>query len=125
PYLMTGDGSGHLRNILNPGLPASFRPLRASDLDGDGHIDIVGTTNTFINYLRGDGIGGFTVVDTKIQDPRIAVAIDQNGDGKIDLALFTGAFATSQWVAVVPNDGKGNFNVGFRADVGSETIAVA
>lgn len=114
--LLTGDGQGGFTAALVPldsitkGLSTPFfgKALAVSDFDRDGKMDIVlsdpspvdgpvNFTRSFVDLLRGDGNGGFSLTERYFVPESFqsdfAVA-DFDGDGHIDIAS-TGAFPGS------------------------------
>ena len=119
--VLFGNGDGTFRK---PGAKfavgeAPYQRLRAADLDGDGHPDII-TSNwegRSLSILRGDGKGGFSPAGGK----RVAVAPapfglaigDFNGDHHLDIAVahYSGHADDPgrNGLSILYGDGKGNF----------------
>jgi hypothetical protein len=90
---------GSLKTLLDQPGPLVIGAITA-DVDGDGHVDIVGVGYDETGYssdivtFRGDGAGGFRGVDRvpygtyRDQITSIAVA-DMDGDGRMDLLYAT------------------------------------
>jgi hypothetical protein len=81
--IMSGDGSGHFV-FSHRGNPIKMAEMILTDMNGDRHLDIVGTG---INYAVGDGLGG--VVEERwagwsTSGNSVAV-VDLDGDGNKDL----------------------------------------
>lgn len=73
-------------------LPGGPRDVALSDLDGDGEADLVVTlyTDNEIALLKGDGKGGFQLVDRFASRGRLPHRVriaDMNGDGRKDLVV--------------------------------------
>ncbi|MBW3572261.1 MAG: VCBS repeat-containing protein [Gemmatimonadetes bacterium] len=93
--ILSGDGSGGFRPAANSPLRIGARPhphaVRAADLDGDGHVDLVvdHRAGEGLLLLRGTGGGAFTSPGTLVPaggDPYRGMAVgDLNGDGRPDL----------------------------------------
>jgi hypothetical protein len=122
-----GDGTG---KFATPGRmfdvgQMPYVKVRASDVNNDGHADII-TTNfrgKNVSVLLGDGKGGFTQAagsPFQVQKhPFYADIADLNGDGKQDIAVAgysgQGTDPSDDGVTVLLGDGQG----GFRAMSGS------
>lgn len=85
--------------------------LAVTDVDGDGHPDLVlaNQTTDSLSLLRGDGRGGFVTLGAPLpvgREPRNVRAADLDGDGHPDLA-------TANWggdsLTVLLGDGTGHF----------------
>jgi hypothetical protein len=103
-FLLLGDGTGGFAAPVTATLPSSFTPLVAADLNGDGHIDLVGGSA----WSAGTGTGSFgaaTSFPGSVTGP-IAV-VDFNRDGVLDVAAWGGTgvallLATSPGVFAAP-----------------------
>ncbi len=89
--VLRGDGAGAFGPLEETPLGYAAQILRASDLDGDGDVDLgVPTSFPFqVNVLLGNGSGAFAA-GTPIAGPEYlvnAIFADLNGDGKTDAAL--------------------------------------
>ena len=100
--------------------PDLTRVIKARDLDGDGHVDLVvgGAYGTQTKLFLGDGTGGYT--DATAQLPALNLSVgdlevgDVDDDGDLDLvladwgpgnALSNAGGITNLWL----NDGTGSF----------------
>jgi len=118
--VLTGKGDGTLNAaqsfpVTTPTAPNGAGPqivnLIAADLRGNGHLDIVGSNGL---VLLNNGSGGFTQGGSAFTPelgasdlaPNLAAA-DFNKDGKIDLAVGTGAA-----VNIFLGNGDGTFTAG-------------
>jgi hypothetical protein len=100
--------AGH--GMLSPGPETAAEPgsYGAGDVDGDGHVDLVGSSHGQLRVLRGRGDGTFGPPElqplTPYQDDLVALA-DINGDGALDLLATTDGFV----LAVQFGAGDGTF----------------
>jgi hypothetical protein len=132
--LLYGDGRGSFR--LAPGSPIVMKDgrephthgLRITDLNGDGHADLVTVNSNDDNdvaVMLGDGQGRFTRAPgspfTVGPGPYPLAVGDLNGDGYADLAVTSTGFRTrpappapSDRLALLLGDGRGGFR---RSDI--------
>jgi len=97
--LLIGNGAGQFTEVRSP-LGAGWdwpgdRVVRAADLNGDGHLDLV-LVGSSVAYMLGDGNGGFTLPVNILTDTPYAYdvnVVDLNLDGSPDLIAryFSGA----------------------------------
>ena len=90
--------------------------LGADDMDGDGDIDVVFSTNNEIGWLENiDGQGDFSnqhlIVQSYYRDKHVAIkSADLDGDGDIDVIATTNNFGDPKQLVWFENiDGIGNF----------------
>jgi len=118
-----GNGDGTFRG---PGAKfavgeAPYQRLRATDLNGDGHPDLI-TSNwegRSLSILLGDGNGGFSPAGGKsvaVPPSPFGLAIgDFNGDHHLDIAVahYSGKAAdpSRNGLSVLYGDGKGAFSL--------------
>ena len=104
---------GRLRNNVVSGGDAMYvyRPEATGDVDGDGHLDVVGGGS--LHLWRGDGLGGFSKGGSlsEATDPCLT---DVDSDGDLDLlayelVLYQG-IAHRYEIRVLLNDGRGRFS---------------
>jgi hypothetical protein len=86
--VLLGDGGGALRAA--PGSPVSVgrrlgTRLAATDVDGDGHVDLVGAGSGAVIVMRGDGRGGLRAFASEPSGGWSALAVDLDGDRRVDL----------------------------------------
>jgi hypothetical protein len=92
-----GQQVGFFRSLGAAGLaPVQLHSLmlariHAVDVNGDGHLDVAGTTEapSFVNVLVGDGAGSFTPKShPAIRRCRDVAVLDANLDGLLDFAII-------------------------------------
>lgn len=117
------------------GSPAA---LAALDFDGDGKLDLVaandnGETPGSVSFLRGDGLGGFTLV--KQDDPSMpgmqidalpaglgtrAVAVGNiDNDAPLEILALNSRAASSQGISIFDGNGTGAFTPGGTLSTGN------
>jgi uncharacterized protein (TIGR03437 family) len=86
--VVLGRGDGSFGSAIQISTPLDSSSIRVGDLNGDGRLDLVGTTADGKNFAvimgRGDGGFGVAVVTSYALGLATAVA-DLNGDGKQDV----------------------------------------
>lgn len=93
------------------------------DVNGDGKVDLVFVTGSFIFTFTNNGSGGFTLRSSAgVGGGALSLAAaDVNGDGKMD--IITANFSAST-LSVMTNDGSGGFALSTTVASGSGTRAV-
>jgi hypothetical protein len=122
--VLLGDGLGGLEGATGLGAGGADMALVATDLNGDGHADLVvanGGTGEVRSFL-GDGTGRLMPAGAIQQGFLGLVAADFNGDGVPDLAA-TIYFADS--VNVLLGDGHGGFTPAADLEVGKSPRELA
>lgn len=115
-----------------PGSPRSLGasyggPLKAADLDGDGHLDLVAMRASAgvsdVAVLRGDGDGGFSTPSTIPipGEPGSIALADVTGDGRLDLLVAT-TVSDAGRLAVLAGDGAGGFAASPVAEVALDGV---
>jgi uncharacterized protein (TIGR03437 family) len=108
-----GNGSGLFPPATNRSFPVggvtSF--IRASDLNGDGKLDLALVSNGSVTVFLGDGAGGFSAAPGSPfiagKNPSSIAVGDFNGDGKPDMVV---ANAGSANVTLLLGNGQGGFS---------------
>jgi FG-GAP-like repeat len=116
-YIFLGNGDGTFRQGATYDLPGAFSPVVA-DFNGDGKLDlVVDTIGPGLQILLGNGDGTFqsprTIVRRRSKEGGLScgygvpfVVNDFNGDGKMDVAYCSLAYAQ---IGVVLGNGDGTF----------------
>ena len=132
-YIFLGNGDGTFRQGATYSLPSAFSPV-VGDFDGDGKLDVlVDTALDGLQLLLGNGDGTFqnprTVVPRRSNETGLGcgfgvpfVVNDFNGDGKLDIAYCSGAYAQ---IGVVLGNGDGTFKKPFCYHAGTNYSAWA
>jgi hypothetical protein len=139
----TFQGTGIVPNVAGPiahvSLPVGFtvaQGVRAGDVDGDTHLDLlIGTNFDSTYWARGDGTGAFGAATKLVVGTvgalnasiRLPVAVgDLNADGKADFVAPTGIyvsnpFGTSPYVKSVQKS-AGLWTEGAIADLNADNL---
>ncbi|MFP5226504.1 MAG: beta strand repeat-containing protein [Acidobacteriota bacterium] len=155
PYISVFNGKGDGTFTAGPSYAniSDSSDLTVTDLDGDGHLDLisgiggagaygpsVGTHTGLINILMGNGDGTFqgapsfpgaaAPLYTGSSSPAQALAVgDFNGDGKADIlgsaASITGGLVAPGGLELLSGDGSGQFTASAPIGSSSPTIIVA
>jgi hypothetical protein len=110
---MDGQGTFGTKHTILTGPGSVARSVYASDIDGDGDIDILSASyvdNTITWYENTDSHGTFVnqhVITTHTQGPYAAYPADMDGDGDIDVVSASSKDNTIAWYE--NTDGKGAF----------------
>ncbi|MGH9940447.1 MAG: FG-GAP-like repeat-containing protein [Blastocatellia bacterium] len=131
--LWFGDGQGGFENVINFQVNGAFLDLDTGDLNGDGRLDLVGSSNAAFGpdagviALLGNGDGTFQLANSVPTGPptQFAIAVaDLNGDGRADVAV-TNQPDRSVFVALSAADGKLGAPVKYQLTTAPFTIAAA
>jgi uncharacterized protein (TIGR03437 family) len=137
-YLLLGKGNGTFQSATQlPFTGAISLSLAAGDFNGDGKPDLVVVASSMNNlgspslqFAAGNGDGTFQAPTILSMPPSIgslALPVDINGDGKLDLVFAGGSLFTNLGnllnlsgiaesdVTVFLGDGKGGFKMSFSA----------
>ncbi|MEP6993124.1 MAG: FG-GAP-like repeat-containing protein [Acidobacteriota bacterium] len=111
--VLAGAGDGTFDPPVSFLAGANPSGIAAADLDGDGNLDLVTSTNGFISVLLGDGNRTFQAAlqySTGVSSGQVAVA-DFDGDGIPDVAAaaLSGGYFGSGGVSVLAGQGDGSF----------------
>lgn len=116
------DGSQNFTKTVigNPRQPGN---LVASDVDGDGDMDVVAGSfgSGGVRWYANDGAGNFTENSLSTIGSAFVDPADIDGDGDIDIAATGGSSAIGWW----ENDGSENFNFNLLTTGGGVKTAVA
>ncbi len=110
--ILLNDGQGNYPDftVFDTGNESTPSPSEGADFNNDGKIDLVVTTawDTEVRILTGDGLGGFTNMDTYFTSNGVrgVVVGDFDGDGWDDM-LTTNRLAGD--ISIFMNDGDGTF----------------
>ncbi|WP_315831151.1 VCBS domain-containing protein [Bradyrhizobium prioriisuperbiae] len=109
PSIWLNDGTGHFTASTANGAPLSIAGMDVAlgDFDNDGRLDAFVASEGSNQVWRGDGHGGFTLVQTFSGGQNRGVAIgDLNGDGYAD--AVTATYQSGPSTELYLNDGHGN-----------------
>ncbi len=125
--LLFGNGDGTLKANAVSYFSTIAPPAVVADFNGDGKADlaVIGTNDSTVSILNGDGTGRFTAgfaspVINSAQSLFTLKSADLNGDGKADL-LVAGSSSPSGWtVYVLTGNGDGTFNAAVAVEQSSQ-----
>ena len=111
-----GDGTGHFSGGTTTTVGSDYWSITPADMNLDGKMDLFVGGYPGIQFLLGDGHGGFAPHWLTSDGQTVAIG-DFNHDGKPDLAIAAGG--THQWfVEVNFGNGDGTFRHSARYAVG-------
>lgn len=108
--VLLGDGAGNLGSPKSVQTDGHFNDIALGDFNGDGKLDLAGSSETGVWVMQGDGAGSFGAAVRYQTAGSFLTGIktaDFNGDGKTDLVT---AKPNSESVVVLLNDGNGQFS---------------
>ncbi len=120
-------GSGPLNGITFSAVITNSSPsLFAVDVDDDGHMDIVESTNAVAGrWIRNNGNGTFTSQASPFPTLTFGARIffgDWNGDGAVDV-LYQNGSTNGTGIAMMLNNGDGTFATPIAAAAGTGTFS--
>ncbi|PHR10346.1 MAG: hypothetical protein COA40_14620 [Aequorivita sp.] len=97
--------------IIEQGSTNGPTSVFAMDVDGDGHLDMVSTSqhDNKVAWYKNDGaanLGTQQIISLDIQAPKFGSAVDIDNDGNIDLLVSSAENSKVVWFR---NDGSGRF----------------
>ena len=111
--VLLNDGAGGFLGPFSTVTSAFFpRTGAMADLNGDGHLDLVGPDGGIVYIRFGDGAGGFsasTGFTINSRGDQIAAAADCSGDGIIDILTAGGRGGNAENIHCLPGNGNGTF----------------
>ena len=131
--ILLGNGDGTFTSPASQPAITNAAAIAVGDFNGDGIPDLAVSNNgSVVTILLGNGDGTFTVgssttVPTWSINPEGIVAMDFNGDGKLDLAV-TSANANSPasyQVTILLGNGDGTFTAGNSYPTGNGDQSIA
>ena len=101
-----------------------LRRVSAADFNRDGHVDLLGQGDTWLEVFLGDGHGGFTRTQTTTLAALAeeAAVVDFDGDGRQDVVAL---HATTAEVTLLQGQGDGTLALHGRWTVGRRPSAAA
>lgn len=125
--VLTNNGTGGFALASSPSLATSPRWVATADVNGDGKMDLIsanfggGGGNT-LSVLTNNGSGGFGLAALPVvtNAPYSVVAVDVNGDGKVDLISAN----TDNKLTVLTNNGTGGFGLAASPSLGGNPRSI-
>ena len=112
-FLNRHDGSGLFGPMLLPPttIPFESSPNKAADLNGDGFVDVVtssnGTNQVSLAFGHGDGTFAAPILFNTAGYPRGVAILDIDGDGDLDFAVSVRDIDS---IGIFTNNGSGVFS---------------
>ncbi len=130
--VMLGDGSGSfpIAKVSQVGVGILPSSIAVGDFDGDGNMDFAVTnkTDNTLSIMMGNGSGssftpaaGSPISTGNGTAPSAIVAVDLNGDGKLDLAV---AFSGKNKVGIFGGSGSGAFTLQASPSTGTTPVSI-
>ncbi len=110
-YKATAQVGFQPHTIIDQGSTNGPSAVFAADLNGDGHLDLVSTSehDNKIAWYKNDGAGNLgtqQIISLDIEAPKFANAVDIDNDGNIDLLVSSAENSKVVWFR---NNGTANF----------------
>jgi hypothetical protein len=124
---LLGNGLGHFSPAGNRIVNIPANAITVGDFNGDTISDVAVTGNGWkVSVILGNNSGAFTVNNSfpLSWGPFSITAADFNGDSKTDLAVTISWSTPNHFVAIMLNDGVGNFGPAKEIFVGFDPLAV-
>ncbi|OJH41091.1 hypothetical protein BON30_09325 [Cystobacter ferrugineus] len=123
-HVLLGTALGHVQPSGEFPTSRFFRHVYAADFNRDGHVDLLGAGDSFLELFLGNGHGGFS--EGHLQDlssvAEDAAVVDFDGDGAQDVVALHGS--TSE-VSLFRGKGDGTLVAHGRLTVGRRPRAAA
>lgn len=122
--IQLSNGDGTFTTFLTVPAGHVARSVDVADINGDGHLDVIGTSSDgFVSTMLGTGTGSFnSLTHYNVGGDGFYSGIgDIDNDGDVDIVVATYASNSSK---VLLNNGSGTYAVGASYDNGYSTFAI-